>query len=76
MTEPFCEKASPKMRQVASLSYLDFKPKGYIPKKAFEKFKKDHKDCIILEEKQGRWIVSLRALKIEIEKLLEAQKVE
>jgi len=62
------EKPEPKMRQVASLSYIDFKPCGYIPKKAFEKFKKEHKDCIILERKQGRWIVSLQALKLEAQK--------
>lgn len=74
MTENlFTEKASLKMRQVAYLNYMDFQPHGHIPKNAFEKFKKDHKGCIILEGKQGRYIVSLRALKIEDRKL-DAQK--
>ena len=77
MTEKlFSEKTSPKMRQVAYLSYMDFQPRGHIPKKAFEKFKKEHKGCIILEEKQGRYIVSLRALKIEDRKLDNQKKKE
>lgn len=62
------------MKVFATLSYLDFMPKGYIPNKAFLKFKAEHSNCIILEEKQGKYIVKLKALKLEdsdIEKMKE-----
>jgi len=52
------------LEPIASLSYLDFKPKGYIPKKAIEKFKEEHKDCVVLEKKDGRYTIGLQALRI------------
>ncbi len=53
------------MKQIALLTYESFPTIGYIPRKEFERFKEEYKDCIILEEKQGKWIVRLRALQIE-----------
>lgn len=53
------------MKEIAVLTWEQFRTLGYIPKKEFERFKETHKDCIILEEKQGKWIVRLRALQLE-----------
>jgi len=46
------------------LSYLDFQTKGHIPRKAIEKFREDHKDCVVLVKKDGRYTIGLQALRI------------
>ena len=55
----------PKMKSVDSLSFLQFRPKGHIPKKVVNDFKKKHPDCFILEEKDGRYTIRLNAVKVE-----------
>jgi len=51
-------------KEVASLSYMDFKPLGYIPHWAIEKFKKENNKCLILQKKDGRYTINLQALEI------------